>query len=158
MERNKKETFVFTLIMCFFMVLGMSIYNVALTAGFSTKIISGVAAGFLPAFIVALALDVFVVGKFAKGLAAGLVKEQDPMIKKVMLISSFMVTGMVICMSLYGTVAHYGITDQFPAQYLKMIGMNFICALPLQMLVVGPLTRLLFGKIYSLKSTGQKMA
>lgn len=67
MGRNKKEAFLFTFIMCFLMVLGMSIYNVALMEGWSGTLVKDVIVGYLPAFIVALILDVFVVGKVAKG-------------------------------------------------------------------------------------------
>ncbi|WP_251038505.1 DUF2798 domain-containing protein [Paenibacillus albidus] len=54
MGRNKKEAFVFTLIMCALMVLGMSIYNVILQKGWSAEGLQHVVAGYLPAFIVAL--------------------------------------------------------------------------------------------------------
>ncbi|MEF2967025.1 DUF2798 domain-containing protein [Paenibacillus sp. M1] len=158
MGRNKKEAFVFTLLMCFFMVTGMNFYNVALFTGFSKSLIPEFAVGFLPAFIVALVLDVFIVGKFAKGLAGKIAKEHDPMIKKVLLISCFMVMGMVICMSLYGTIAHYGFTNHFVTDYLTTVCLNLICALPLQLVVVGPLTRFLFSKIYPVGMSKQKLA
>ncbi|OMD85202.1 MULTISPECIES: DUF2798 domain-containing protein [Paenibacillus] len=147
MGRNKKEAFLFTFIMCFLMVLGMSIYNVALMEGWSGTIVKDVIVGYLPAFIVALILDVFVVGKVAKGIAHKLVKENDPMIKKIMFISFFMVTGMVLFMSFYGAVLHVGFSAELPRAYLSAIGKNFIFALPLQIILVGPLTRFIFVKI-----------
>ncbi|MDF9842823.1 MULTISPECIES: DUF2798 domain-containing protein [unclassified Paenibacillus] len=148
MGRNKKEALVFTSMMCFMMVVGMSFYNVLLFNGANSEVFIQVAIGLLPALVVALFLDIVVVSRIAKGLAFKIVKPSDPMIKKVMTISIFMVCGMVICMSLYGTLAHYGFGDNFLRHYLSILGLNFICALPLQLLVVGPLTRLLFTRMF----------
>ncbi|MNP11042.1 hypothetical protein D3C76_1032130 [compost metagenome] len=148
MGRNKTETFIFTLIMCALMVLGMSIYNVILLEGLSGTLVRNVLIGYMPAFIIALILDVFIVGKIAKGIAHRIVKDTDPMLKKIMFISFFMVTGMVLLMSFYGAVMHVGFTADLPMAYLSSVGMNFICALPLQILLVGPLTRLIFVKCF----------
>lgn len=147
MGKNKKEALLFTFIMCALMVLGMSIYNVALKEGWSGTLVKDVIIGYVPAFVVAFILDVFVVGKVAKGIAHKLVKENDPMIKKIMFISFFMVTGMVLFMSFYGAVLHVGFTSALPMAYLSAIGKNFMVALPLQILLVGPLTRFIFVKI-----------
>lgn len=148
MGRNKKENFMFTLIMCVLMVFGMCLYNVLLLEGFSDSFFRDLAAGYVPAFIVALILDVFIVGKFAKGVAGKFIKPNDPMIKRVMLISFCMVSSMVILMSFYGAVIHVGFTSELPSAYLKSVLLNFVCALPLQFIVVGPLTRFLFMKLY----------
>lgn len=125
----------------------MSIYNVVLMEGWSDTVVKDVVIGYVPAFLVALILDVFVVGKVAKGIAHKLVKENDPMIKKIMFISFFMVTGMVLFMSFYGAVLHVGFSSELPMAYLSAIGKNFIVALPLQILLIGPLTRFIFVKI-----------
>ncbi|WP_379159967.1 DUF2798 domain-containing protein [Paenibacillus sp. sgz5001063] len=148
MGTNKKEAFIFTAIMCTFMVLFMSIYNVVLSTGWTSRVITEVAIGFVPALIVGLFMDVVVVSRIAKGIAFKLIKPTDPTIKKVLTISFFMVCGMVLCMSLYGTLAHYGFRGNFLAHYLSTVGYNFICALPLQFIIVGPLTRFLFMRIF----------
>ncbi|MDQ0196617.1 DUF2798 domain-containing protein [Paenibacillus wynnii] len=153
MGSNKRETFIFTLIMCALMVVGMSFYNVILMEGLSGNLLKGVVIGYLPAFIFALVVDIFIVGKIAKGIAHRLIKESDPMIKKIMLISFFMVTGMVLFMSFYGAVIHVGFTAALPMAYLTSVGKNFICALPLQFLIVGPLTRFIFLKVTPAVST-----
>ncbi|WP_342562920.1 DUF2798 domain-containing protein [Paenibacillus sp. FSL R7-0345] len=157
MGRNKKEALVFTSMTCFLMVVGMSFYNVIISIGATNEVFLQVAVGLLPALAVALVLDIFVVSKIAKGLAFKLLKPSDPVIKKVLTISSFMVCGMVLCMSLYGTLAHYGFGDNFFRHYLSILGLNFICALPLQLLVVGPLARFLFTKIYPAKAAVQSV-
>lgn len=148
MGKNKKEALVFTCMMCVLMVVGMSFYNVIIMNGLTNTLFRDVAVGLIPALVVALFCDVVIVSKAAKGLAFTLVKPADPMIKKVLFISFFMVCGMVLCMSLYGTLAHYGFGDNFLRHYLSTLGLNFICALPLQLIVVGPLTRFLFTRIY----------
>ena len=66
MPTNKKEGIIFTVMMCSLMVIGMSIYN--LWVHNSLNIIA-LAIGFIPGFIVAFVLDVFIVGVVAKKLA-----------------------------------------------------------------------------------------
>lgn len=60
---NKKEGIIFTTMMCFLMVLGMSVYNLWLHGDlqFSSLLI-----GLVPGFVVAFILDVFIIGVIAK--------------------------------------------------------------------------------------------
>ncbi|WNS43186.1 DUF2798 domain-containing protein [Paenibacillus sp. MMS20-IR301] len=152
MGSNKKEALIFTSIMCFFMVVFMSFYNVIISSGFNNKLVVHVAEGLIPALIVALFCDIVIVSKIAKGLAFKIVKPASPAIQKVLTISCFMVCGMVILMSLYGTLAHFGFGDNFFRNYFRVLGLNFICALPLQLLVVGPLTRFLFTRMFPVRT------
>jgi preprotein translocase subunit SecE len=155
MGSNKKETLIFTSLMCLFMVVFMSFYNVILSSGLSDKLLVHVAAGLLPALVVALFCDIVIVSKIAKGLAFKIVKPSAPMIRKVLTISCFMVCGMVILMSLYGTLAHFGFGNNFFRHYFSTLGLNFICALPLQLLIVGPLTRFLFTRMFPVQTAPQ---
>ncbi|WP_151737054.1 DUF2798 domain-containing protein [Paenibacillus tengchongensis] len=148
MGRNKKEALIFTSIMCVFMVFGMSVYNVVIFSGLTRSLLGDVLSTLLPALAVALVCDIFIVGKLAKGAAGKWLKPDAPVIRKVLTISCLMVCGMVLCMSLYGTLAHYGLAGNFISHYLTTAGLNFICALPLQLLIVGPLTRFLFTKLF----------
>jgi hypothetical protein len=147
--KNKKEQLVFTTLTCACMVLGMSIYNVLLMKGFTSSVFLDVAIGFIPAFIVGLLLDIFVVGMISKSIVTKIVKQGDPLIKKILFMSFFMVSGMVLFMSLYGALMNVGWSSELPSAYIKGIGFNFIAALPLQLLIVGPIVRLIFTKIYS---------
>lgn len=151
MGKNKKEQLVFTTLTCACMVLGMSIYNVLLMNGFTSNVFVDVAIGFVPAFIVGLLLDIFVVGKISKSFVSKFVKQGDPLIKKILFMSFFMVTGMVLLMSFYGAIMNVGISSELPSAYIRGVGFNFIAALPLQLLIVGPIVRLIFVKIYSEK-------
>lgn len=148
MGKNKKENFIFTLICCALMVFGMALYNVILRNGINSSLLKETLMGFLPVFFVALILDWFVVGKIAKSIVSKIVDHNAPLIKKVLLISFFMVCGMSFCITLIVSAAHMGISADFPLLFLKAWGMNFICALPLQLLIVGPIARGIFFKMY----------
>lgn len=104
MPQNKRESLIYTVIMCAFMVLWMSIYNVSLQYGaFSLEAVIAGWIGFPIAYVFAMCCDWFVVSKLAKGIAFRyLVKPEDCALKKILCISGGMVVGMVIIMSLYG--------------------------------------------------------
>lgn len=144
MPTNKKEGMIFTTLMCFLMVLGMSAYNLLLHQSFS---LSALLIGLIPGFIVAFILDVFVVGVYAKKLAFKLPINREKKWQTILAISSLMVLGMVTCMSLFGVIMEMGITDQLVSNYLMAWRMNVIAALPLQLLFVGPFSRMILQKI-----------
>lgn len=63
MPTNKRESLIFTVIMCFCMVLWMSIYNVARMYGHvGMDVIVDAWVGFPPAYIFAMLCDVFIAG------------------------------------------------------------------------------------------------
>lgn len=157
MGSNKKEALIFTSMMCFCMVVFMSFYNVIITNGFNSRLFADVAIGLLPALAVALFCDIVLVSRIVKGLAFKIVKPSAPKVRKVLTISCFMVCGMVMLMSLYGTLAHFGFGDNFLRHYFSVLGLNFICALPLQLLVVGPLTRFLFSRMFPVRTVASSV-
>ncbi|MET3195571.1 hypothetical protein ABID96_002539 [Bacillus sp. OAE603] len=56
---------------------------------------------------------------------------------------------MVLCMSLYGLVTAYlsnGLEESLLKSYFPIASRNFIFALPLQLLIMGPVVRYLFTK------------
>ena len=70
MPINKRESLLFTFIMCFCMVLWMSIYNVALQHGvINGEVIAAAWLGFPLAYIFAMCCDWFVASSLAKGFA-----------------------------------------------------------------------------------------
>ena len=148
MPRNKKESLVFTTMMCAVMVLCMSAYNVARIHGIGEHYLRNVLFGFPLGFAVAYAADWFVVGPVAKKIAYKFIKDEDPIIKKVLIISSCMVTSMLIIMFLFGAVMGVGISALTLKVWMINIPLNFIVALPLQIVVAGPLVRFGFTKIY----------
>lgn len=138
MPKTKTEGLLFTTMMCFMMVLGMSTYNLIVHGAFS---IMALLTGLIPGFVVAFILDVFIVGKVAKSVAFKLPINQEKMFHKILAISGCMVTGMVLCMSFYGVIYEQGFSSQFLAMYGRAILTNIVMALPLQLLIVGPISR-----------------
>lgn len=153
MPQNKRESLIYTVIMCFLMVLWMSIYNVALhTGSFSMETIKQAWLGLPIAYLAAICLDWFIVSKLAKGFAFRfLVKPNSSAIKKVIAISSCMVIPMVIAMSLYGGLEACISTGQWgllPLIWLGNIPKNLIMALPFQLIIAGPVIRTIFRKAF----------
>ena len=99
MPRNFKEAIFFTLPMCSMMALGMSIWNLYLLCRVS---LGNLAAGYLPAFITALLLDVLLVELLVKGLSFHFLKDYHKRWQKIAVISGGMVLMMVSLMSVYG--------------------------------------------------------
>ena len=70
MPKNKRESLIYTVVICFLMVLWMSIYNVALHTGcLSFEVFQSAWLGFPLAYIVAMILDIFIVSGPAKKFA-----------------------------------------------------------------------------------------
>ena len=139
MPRNKKEGIIFGVTMCFLMVCGMSTYNLALVGKLSfTKF----AIGLIPGFIVAFFFDVVIVGPVAKKLAFKLPIDRNNKLQTILAISLLMITGMVTFMSIFGLLMRPEMPQNIVSAYFIGWGMNFIAALPLQLLLVGPISRL----------------
>ena len=153
MPQNKRESLIYTVMMCFFMVLWMSIYNVAFQYGaFNLDIVVTGWIGFPIAYLFAMCCDWFLISKLAKGFAFRyLIKPDDGPLKKILCISGAMVVGMVVIMSLYGAcegVFHTGNWSAVPGNWLANIPRNFIMALPVQFLIAGPLVRRVFRSVF----------
>ena len=105
MPKNKRESLLFTFIMCFLMVLWMSIYNVARQHGaVTTEVIADAWIGFPPAYIFAMLCDWFVASPLAKGFAFKHLVTPGKSSPRAMTlaVSTCMVFPMVFIMSLYG--------------------------------------------------------
>ena len=149
MPMHKRESLIYTIMMCFTMVLWMSIYNVTLHMGtLNMETIKEAWLGFPIAYIFAMCCDWFVVSKAAKGFAFRfLVKPGDNGLKIAISVSCCMVIPMVIIMSFYGGVeacVRSGAWSALPIIWLTNIPKNFIMALPFQLIVAGPLVRKVF--------------
>ena len=140
MPRNKKEGMIFTVLMCGLMVLGMSLYNLAIHDALTASALFG---GFPLGFI----LDVFVVGVVAKKIAFRLPVPKHKPIYMILTISSLMVLGMVSFMSAYGLIVEGQAGILFSSAYFKAWLTNFVVALPYQLLIVGPFSRSILKKV-----------
>lgn len=157
MPQNKRESLIYTVLMCFVMVFWMSMYNVTLHMGSpSLDVLREGWLGFPIAYIYAMCFDWFLVSKLAKGFAFRfLVKPESSTMRKVICISSCMVVPMVIVMSLYGGLemcVRTGEWRQLGMIWLTNIPKNFIMALPFQLLIAGPIVRKVFRSAFPVGS------
>ena len=153
MPQNKRESLIYTIMMCFVMVLWMSMYNVALQYGtVNLEVVAAGWMGFPFAYLFGMCCDWFIASRIAIGVAFRyLVKPQDSVLKKILCISGGMVVCMVILMSFYGACErafHTGTWNEVPMTWLTNIPRNFIMALPFQLLIAGPLVRFLFRRAF----------
>ena len=158
MPTNKRESLIFTVIMCFCMVFGMSVYNVArVRGGAPTDVLAAAWLGFPFAYVFAMLADWFVAGPIAKGVAFGhLVKPGMSTRAVALIVSSCMVVPMVVIMSLFGCLEAslhvsggiVALLPQLPGMWASNIAWNFIAALPLNLLVAGPIARALFRRAF----------
>lgn len=151
MPKNKRESLIFTVLMCFTMVFWMSLYNVALQMQtISLEVLAASWLGFPFAYVVAMCCDWFFVSRLAKYTAFRFfVTYESSDVKKAIAVSVCMVVPMVLIMSFYGAIEscfHTGAWSRIFFIWLFNIPKNFIMALPFQLLVAGPLVRYLFRK------------
>ncbi|MFJ7977172.1 DUF2798 domain-containing protein [Peribacillus sp. JNUCC 23] len=147
MPSNKKEGMIFGLFMCFGMVLIMSIYNTALH-GFSSYTVGSAVIQFVITFIVAFIAE-SIVEPQARKIALSLPYDKSKEINFILALAFCMVPMMVLIMSVYGLIlmaVMTGIEGSIFTAYLKTVGLNFIVALPSQLLIVGPISRRLLVK------------
>lgn len=144
MPKNFKEEVIFTLVMAGLMVLVMAGYNIALTDGITSGYLFEVITGYPVALLVAIAFDMIIVGPIAKRLFFNHIMTPNMAEKPVFIgigISILMVLGMVTFMSAFGIVVTHRFAGNLALTYARTWGMNLIMALPLQLLIVGPIAR-----------------
>ena len=159
MPHNKRESLIFTVMMCFTMVFVMSIYNVSLhMGGLSVASVQQAWLGFPIAYIFAMCCDWFVASPLAKGFAFKFLVTpgKSSPLAMTLAVSSCMVVPMVIIMSLYGACEGLFHMPGGPLANLQMLPMmwliniprNFVMALPWNLLVAGPVARYVFRRAF----------
>ncbi|SFO95422.1 DUF2798 domain-containing protein [Salibacterium halotolerans] len=148
MPETRKESWQFGFMMCFGMVLVMTLYNLYINDMLSTITFTEGTFNFLTAFVIAFMLDMFVVSPYAKKTAGKAVGHTGNKVYMILAVSTCMVIGMAFFMSIYGLITAYMHTGfqsgSILLDYLNVFGKNFVMALPLQIVVMGPLVRYLF--------------
>ncbi|UQS86894.1 DUF2798 domain-containing protein [Nicoliella spurrieriana] len=150
MPRNFKEELIFTALMAGLMVIVMETYNVILAQGVDSGIALEIIKGYPVALLVAACLDLLLVGPSMKGIFFKFIFKpawQKTPIKIALGISTLMVLGMVTCMSLFGIIVTFGIGNISWVMYGHAWLLNLILALPLQLLIVGPICRFLLARV-----------
>lgn len=148
MGKNTFERFIFAAIVCFMMVVGMTIFNIYLEGNLGHLSLKGLCAGIGIMYAIALPLEWLLIGRTAKRIAFSITKTHEPRLKNILCISFFIVLGMSASMSLIALALFKGVTPQLADQFLNLWWKNFFVALLLQLLLVGPVARALFLVIF----------
>ena len=136
MPKNKRESLIYTVLMCFIMVLWMSIYNIVLHKGeLSFEVLQDAWMGFPIAYVFAVACDWFLVSGLAKGFAFRYLVRPgvSSPLKTALAVSICMVVPMVVIMSFYGAAEACVRAGQWSGlllNWLVNIPKNFVMALP----------------------------
>ena len=149
MPKTKFQSFIFTFITAWMMVYFMTLYNMVLSADHFTNTL------FLDAllhmwieFVIIFLCAYFFAGHIAKYFAFRIVRPEDRSIFIILTIQLFTVITQVFFASIMATIKLYGFTFLFLPHFLTAYCTNFIMALPLQLIVVGPAARFIFRNLF----------
>ncbi len=148
MPINKKEKLVYTFLMVTFMAIIMTTYYVVIAEGFSVESLKNAWLAFPLMFCVAFLCEWFIVANIAMGISYKVLKENDPLMKKILITAFLFVSGMVILMSFFGTAIFNGFTSDFFMLWIQAIPKNFALAFPLQVVLAGPFIGFVFRKLF----------
>ncbi|MCU5717339.1 DUF2798 domain-containing protein [Bacillus cereus] len=161
MPTTKKENLQFGMMMCLGMVIVMTFYNLLMNGSGGPIHIKEIALELLIGFIIALLIEISIVGPCAKKIVFMLPFDKSKKINIIIAMATAMVIGMVFFMSFFGMIMmhlHGGLQgDSFVSIYFSIFIKNFIMAYPLQLIIMGPLVRFLFAK-FVLKNKAVKVA
>ena len=150
MPVNKREHLVYTFLMVIVMCFGMTSYNVIQHEGFTLEALKQTWLLFPITYTIAFAVEWFFVGKSAMFLISKLVKDSDPLPKKILVSALCFVTQMVLIMSTICSLLFTEFNEDWVMNWLKAIPTNFIMAYPLQVILAGPLVGIVFRKLFPL--------
>ncbi|ACJ77518.1 DUF2798 domain-containing protein [Bacillus paranthracis] len=161
MPTTRKENLQFGMMMCLGMVIVMTFYNLLMNGSGGQIHIKEIALELLIGFIIALLVEICIVGPCAKKIVFMLPFDKSKKINIIVAMATTMVIGMVFFMSFFGMAMmhlHGGLQgDSFVSIYFTIFIKNFIMAYPLQLIIMGPLVRFLFAK-FILKNKAVKVA
>ncbi len=137
----------------------MTVYNTALAMGsFTNQTFLIALKGMWIEYIIIFLLAFFVSGSLAKHFAFKVVKPTDRPIAIILFIQIFTVVFQVLFASVIGVYHGYGFTSNLLPDYLVTYCKNFVLALPLQLLVVGPLARLIFRSVFRCEKENESVS
>lgn len=149
MPKTKFESVIFTAITAWLMVYIMTLYNTVLVSGtfMNATFLTALKEMWLE-FVIIFLCAYFISSHVAKHFAFRVVKPGDRPIFMILAIQTFTVISQVALASILGVWHGYGFTSQFVPNYLSVYCRNFIIALPVQLLLVGPIARALFRLMF----------
>ncbi len=149
MPKTKFQSVVFTAITAWIMVYIMTLYNTVLAMGeFTNATFLTALKGMWVEFVIIALCAFFISSPIAKKLAFKVVKPTDRPIAIIFTIQLFTVICQVALASILGVYHGYGFTAQFIPNYLTTYCRNFVMALPVQLIIAGPIGRGLFRAIF----------
>lgn len=149
MPKTKLESVFFTAVTAWIMVYIMTLYNIVLATGqFTNATFMEALGGMWVEYVLIFLCAFFLSSPMAKRLAFRVVQPGDRPIAIIMTIQVFTVVCQVALASVIGVVHAYGITEQLLPHYLMTYCRNFVMALPVQLLIAGPVARWLFRGIF----------
>lgn len=156
MPKTRIESVFFTAVTAWLMVYVMTLYNTILATGsFTNSTFWIVLKEMWVEFIIIFSLAYFVSGHIAKYFAFRVVQPGDRPIFIIFTIQIFTVVAQVAFASIIGVFHEFGFTSNLVPDYLVTYCKNFVMALPIQLFLVGPLTRLIFRSIF-LRGSSQR--
>ncbi len=154
MPETKFGSVVFTAITAWIMVYVMTLYNTVLASGSFTNATFWVALkGMWLEYVIIFLCAFFLSGPIAKRLAFRVVKPGDRQIAIIFSIQIFTVIFQVLFASVLGVWHGYGFTRQFLPNYLTCYCRNILLAMPLQLILAGPIARFLFRHLFRVGKT-----
>ena len=154
MPRTKFQNLFFRFLMVLISVHVFAIYNTAISMGSISDNVFSIASkriGVL--FIIAFLLTSLIIIRTAKKIAFTFV---DPKIDRPIMITLAMTCSMVLLMcpsmSFISTLLYNGTNHGFLTIWLHRMAYNFPFALFIQLLVIGPFVRFIFGTIFKAPS------
>ncbi|EJV86595.1 MULTISPECIES: hypothetical protein [Bacillus cereus group] len=161
MPTTRKENLQFGMMMCLGMVIVMTFYNLVMNGAGGPIHVKEILIELVIGFIIALLIEICIVGPCAKKIVFALPFDKSKKVNMIIAMATTMVIGMVFFMSFYGMAMmylHNGLHgDSFVTIYFSVFIKNFIMAYPLQLIIMGPLVRFIFGK-FVLKNKGVNVA
>jgi len=149
MPKTKFESVIFTAITAWLMVYIMTLYNTVLVSGvFVNATFLTALKGMWLEFVIIFLCAYFISSHVARYFAFRVVKPSDRPIFIILAIQTFTVISQVALASILGAWHSHGFTSQFLPHYLTAYCRNFIMALPVQLLLAGPIARVLFRLLF----------
>lgn len=141
MPRSKKEGILLSVIMSLIMIYVMAALNNAVVVGAMTGSCWMIALERLPlGFLVGICCDLLICTPTSRKIVSAVSKEGDSELYLVMILRFCMVVLMTFFMTIFGVIASGQLGWNGVVFFFKYFPYNFTIALPIQMIIVAPLS------------------
>lgn len=150
MPKTKFQSVIFTILMVFVMVYCMSVYTISLKFGaLSDQVFYLAIKEMWLEYVVVFCLIFFVITNTARKLAFKIIEPGSmPPIFTIVSIQCFTVCQIVPVITLFATLVHNGVSQNWFCQWIQLAVICFPMALCTQIFFAGPLVRLIFRTIF----------